>query len=146
MLESAPVSSQAVLAGALKTAGMGVTQATLSRDLKELGVVKGREGYQLPDTPSSAGTKETGVLSQHTLAVRAANGLVVVRTTPGSAQVVALDIDRLPPSGVAGTVAGDDTVLVAVFPDVDVDHVVESLQARAALGNAGDDASVGSGL
>ena len=123
---------------ALEHRGIEVTQATLSRDLREMGVVKTTSGYRLPEdlvAPlSPADTKPaSSVIPQHVLDVTGAAGLVVLRTTPGSAGVVALELDRQPPEGVVGTVAGDDTVFVAVAERSAVARVAESLRRSVGL-------------
>lgn len=96
--------------------GIHVTQATLSRDLKELGMLKTPHGYALP--PAAA---EPGALPPHSLPhllrefvrdVRPALNLLVLKTGPGSAQPVAAALDSQQWSEVVGTVAGDDTILI----------------------------------
>jgi transcriptional regulator of arginine metabolism len=116
--------SQEALLAELAAQGLHAAQGTLSRDLRELGAMKGHDGYRLagstpePAPASSEGpagrVRPAGVLARHVVSVRPAQALVVVRTTPGGAGVVALELDRHPPQGLAGTVAGDDTVLAAV--------------------------------
>lgn len=107
------VRSQTGLREGLSALGVEVTQATLSRDLRELGVRKGPDGWEVPGRP--VGQPESGrrPLRQFALAVSAGGTIVVVKTGPGQAQVVALDLDRFPPTGVLGTLAGDDTVFIA---------------------------------
>ena len=104
-----------------RLAGMGfvVTQATLSRDIKELGLVKraadgayqgaaGAEGT----SSASAAVALSRALGEFLLAVDAAQNLVVAKTGPGQAQILALAIDRAQLTDVVGTIAGDDTILV----------------------------------
>lgn len=124
LLAGGPVATQDALLAALAEAGVRTTQATLSRDLREMGVVKGAAGYVLPDAGSPRGwspvpgVASTGalerVLKAYLVSVAAGVGQVVCKTAPGHAQVVALELDRTPPAGVLGTVGGDDTVFVAV--------------------------------
>lgn len=131
VLASGPVVSQDALAAELQERGIGATQATLSRDLRELGVLKGPGGYVLPAAVAigSAGGLASGarathasigsasvlrVVQRYVRTVRAGVGQVVLKTNPGEAQLVALEMDRFPPIGVIGTLAGDDTVFVAV--------------------------------
>ncbi|MGP1311121.1 MAG: hypothetical protein ACTS27_13075, partial [Phycisphaerales bacterium] len=114
------------LAAELARSGIEVTQATLSRDLRELGVLKGPAGYVLPGgvqveavaEPTSAATIASEavrrVVRRYVRTVRCGVGQVVIKTDPGHAQVVALELDRFPPAGVIGTVGGDDTIFVAV--------------------------------
>ena len=109
------VKSQAELQQRLADAGLEVNQATLSRDLRLLGVMKGKDGYELPAVPALA----PGVAHQslwhavHTWLVSAptAQNLVVLRTPAGGAQALGLAIDHAELPGVVGTIAGDDTVL-----------------------------------
>jgi transcriptional regulator of arginine metabolism len=118
LLERERVRSQAELRRHLQQAGIAVTQATLSRDLHELGVVKGGQGYELPPTPPAATERPDVGLAARTwlLDARAAQNLVVLRTPPGGAQPLAFALDRASTPGadeaVLGTIAGDDTVLV----------------------------------
>ncbi len=113
------VRSQGHLRSLLRRRGFAVAQPTLSRDVKDLGLARTPTGYAAPPEPSRfvpAGRRAEAldrVLSQDAVAVQAAGSLVVVRTLPGGAHTVArvLDEARLP--GVAGTLAGDDTVFVA---------------------------------
>ena len=115
MLEKGRVKSQAELQEQLAVAGFEVNQATLSRDLRDLGVVKGKDGYELPTVPSMAPHAAHQSLwhAVHTwlLGATAAQNLVVMRTPAGGAQALGLAIDHAELPGVVGTIAGDDTVL-----------------------------------
>jgi transcriptional regulator of arginine metabolism len=119
VIQRAPVRSQEQLRRSMRGAGFNVTQATLSRDIRELGLVKGGAdgAYQLP--PSR--TQPNGHAAQSLLHRAAAEyltrvdrvqQLVLLRTGPGQAQLLGVAIDgaRLPE--VVGTLAGDDTILV----------------------------------
>jgi transcriptional regulator of arginine metabolism len=119
LLERGPVASQDELQRALRKRGLRVGQATLSRDIHELGLVKTAEGYALPAGESAAEPALPPVsrlVREFVLEVRPAQNLLVVKTTVGSAQPVtaALDAEHWPE--VVGTVAGDDTILI-VSPD-----------------------------
>jgi len=116
----APVRSQDELAERLLAVGIRVTQATLSRDLEELGAVRlrGPDGalvYALPPEDEQL-TSATEALARTAadllLSAEASGNLVVARTPPGAAQLLASMIDRAGLDTVLGTVAGDDTVLV----------------------------------
>jgi transcriptional regulator of arginine metabolism len=143
-----PVHSQDELAGRLADAGIRVTQATLSRDLEELGAVRlrGPEGslvYALPGTDVAAGPVENGQVAEGPLAgapaalartaselllsAEASGNLVVVKTPPGAAQLLASNIDRSGLSTVLGTVAGDDTVLIVTRDPVGGDVMAAAL-------------------
>ena len=126
LLDRVPVASQAALAQLLGTDGFVVTQATLSRDLDELGAVKvpttaGELVYAVPgeggDTraqpPVSDSVARLARVAQEVLVSADSSGnLVVLRTPPGGAQYLASMIDRSDWPEVIGTVAGDDTVLL----------------------------------
>ena len=129
LLSRRPVRSQPELARLLAEEGVEVTQATLSRDLDELGALKlraedgslvyalpGEGGSRIP--PARLGTGETPaarlrrVAAELLVSAEASGNLVVVRTPPGAAQFLALAIDHADWESVLGTVAGDDTILV----------------------------------
>jgi transcriptional regulator of arginine metabolism len=114
------VRSQEQLRRQLRTAGYDVTQATLSRDVRELGLVKAEGAYQPPGAPMPNGHSSkvlfNRAVAEYLTRVDQVQQLVVLRTGPGQAQLlgVALDGARLPE--VVGTIAGDDTILV-IAPD-----------------------------
>ena len=112
-------SSQEDLARALARAGTSVTQATLSRDLRNLGVIKrpaadGKPVYELPGPAVEALDRQRQLLDLRAFVneVRVAQNLLVVRTPPGHANGVGRALDLAEIDGIVGTVAGDDTVLV----------------------------------
>lgn len=121
MLSAGPVRSQEELRAMLESAGVAATQGTLSRDLHELGVVKGASGYTLPASPSN-GVRTTDLgraLETHLLSSDFAGNIVVLKTEPGHAGLLASEVDRASLSGVVGSLAGDDTVfLTARTPKV----------------------------
>jgi transcriptional regulator of arginine metabolism len=113
------IRSQEQLRARLKARGYDVTQATLSRDLKDLGLLKrSADGaYQQPGgepatPPVSAGVALQRALAEYASGVDCVQQLVVVRTGAGQAQPLALAIDRARLREVVGTLAGDDTILV----------------------------------
>jgi len=119
LLSGQRFSSQEALARALARSGVNVTQATLSRDLRSLGVAKradpsGKPVYELPGPAVETLDRERRLLDLRAFVnqVRVAQNLVVVRTPPGHANGVARAIDLTDFEGLVGTVAGDDTVLV----------------------------------
>jgi transcriptional regulator of arginine metabolism len=132
ILRRQPVRSQAELAALLVVEGMPVTQATLSRDLEELGAVKIRmpdgggayvlpeETEGLPQAPSAATApaRLVRILEDLLVSVDSSGPLAVVRTPPGAAQYLASALDRAGLPDVVGSVAGDDTVLVVAREDV----------------------------
>lgn len=120
LLESEVVSSQPQLVRLLDQSGIEATQATVSRDLVELGAVKvrlpgGERAFVLPALPAEQIAPVDHlrrVLSEWVVEVASSVNLVVLRTPPGCAHVVAAALDRSGHDGMLGTVAGDDTVLV----------------------------------
>jgi transcriptional regulator of arginine metabolism len=117
ILRRRDVGSQADLAELLRAAGERVTQATLSRDLEELGAYKvrlpdGGAAYRVPEDPPSNGDWLQRMLSEFVLEIEHSGNLVVVKTPPGGASPVARALDSASVPGVIGTVAGDDTILV----------------------------------
>ncbi len=120
LLAGQAVGNQAQLVELLAAEGVEATQATVSRDLLDLGVVKvrlpgGGSAYALPELPAQQVAPEDHlrrVLGEWVVEVAWSGNLVVLRTPPGSAHVVGSALDRSGLDGVLGTVAGDDTVLV----------------------------------
>jgi transcriptional regulator of arginine metabolism len=109
LLEASPASDQSVLLARLAAAGHDLTQSTLSRRLKRLGVQKVQGRYRRME-PSAQ------TLPEVTLTEVPPN-LLVLRTAPGFAQALGLSLDADPVPGQMGTIAGDDTVFVAVLPE-----------------------------
>jgi transcriptional regulator of arginine metabolism len=96
--------------------GIQVTQATVSRDIEELGLVKTRSGYRLPDAaepPAPVQPTLQVILKEFLRDARQASNLVLLKTHPGNAHSVAAALDAQDWPEVVGTVAGDDTVFVA---------------------------------
>ena len=120
ILETHAVTSQAQLVELLAGEGVVATQATISRDLVDLGAVKvrvagGETVYAVPEQPEARVAPEDHlrrVLGEWVVEVGHSLNLVVLRTPPGSAHVVGSALDRSGMADVVGTVAGDDTVLV----------------------------------
>lgn len=103
--------TQEELGRELSQLGIRTTQVTLSRDMRELGLVKTGDGYRQLAVETS-GPDLADVANEYLLDVRVAQNLVVLRTSPGNANSLAIAIDKLNLDDVAGTIAGDDTVLV----------------------------------
>lgn len=115
LIRHRPIHTQEELARELKRLGISTTQVTLSRDIRELGLVKTPQGYrQLSPQPGGPGFAQLAAEFLHD--VRTAQHLVVLKTSPGHANTVAVALDREDWPEVVGTVAGDDTILV-VAPD-----------------------------
>ncbi len=122
LLEQHAVSSQAQLVELLAADGVAATQATVSRDLEDLGAVKvrvpgGDTVYAIPEVAHDRVAPEDHlrrVMGEWVVEVAHSGNLVVLRTPPGSAHVVGSALDRSGLDDVIGTVAGDDTILVVV--------------------------------
>jgi len=127
------VGSQAVLAEELKRAGIEVTQATLSRDIAELALVKAKDGYLRPEDARGNRSQvldPVGTLRRLVLKVDEAMNLVVVRVSPGSAELVGVILDDGSHDQIVGTLAGDDTVLVVCRDPQDALFVKAELLSR----------------
>ncbi len=126
LVGSAAIGNQDELRRLLLKRGFDVTQATLSRDIHELHLYKGPRGYALPNGNDGRDEEDeddqfhpsvASVLTSFALRVRQAMNQLVLATTNGCAQPVALSIDNAEWPEVVGTIAGDDTVLV-ICPDI----------------------------
>jgi transcriptional regulator of arginine metabolism len=116
LLRNEEVETQNDLRRKLKRRGIHVTQATVSRDIEELGLVKTRTGYRLPDAVGPIASLEPTlaiVLKEFLSETRLAANLVILKTRPGNAHSVAAALDANPWEEVIGTIAGDDTIFVA---------------------------------
>lgn len=126
------ISSQSEAVDALKSLGFDVTQATVSRDLDELGAVKVREGgrvrYAVLDTASGYGASLSQVLRQFVIERAMSGNMLVLRTPPGHANAVATAVDRAQLEGILGTVAGDDTIFIVCDENYGGTRVLEVLQ------------------
>ena len=126
LLRSGALASQEEVTERLSAAGFSVTQATVSRDLDQMGAVKVKKGgalrYMLPDEigDSDWAAQRLGrVLAQWVLSIEPAGPLLVLRTPPGSAHIVGVAFDQAKLEEVAGTICGDDTLFVAVRDGAD---------------------------
>lgn len=121
LIREGTAASQENLAGRLGDLGFAVTQATVSRDLEQLGAVKvrrdGRLLYALPDqlAPASLGSDRlAAVIRDWVRTIDVAGNLVVLKTPPGSAHLVGVALDESALDDVVGTICGDDTLFVAI--------------------------------
>jgi transcriptional regulator of arginine metabolism len=114
------VHTQQEIARALARRGVRATQATISRDIQELGLVRAGSGYR-----SSA-----ALVSELVLSIELVEPMAVIRTPPGTANLVARRIDEAALAGVAGTVAGDDTI-IAVLRNRGAGRALKELLAHA---------------
>lgn len=126
-----PLPSQQELRKLLSRRGFEVTQATLSRDLNELRVVKTPDGYVLPngEAPAEPLPAVSRVVREFVREVRRAQNLLVVKTVAGSAQSVAVAVDGEAWEEIVGTVAGDDTLLIITSDNKSAKALQERLEA-----------------
>ncbi len=141
LLAAGTVRSQRALQVALAERGAEVNQATISRDLATLGVVRGSRGggpaYLLPDDVAeapalAAAARLRRLLTDLPLDVDAAPPFLVLRTTPGAANAIASSLDLARHADVVGTVAGDDTIFVACRGRAGIARVRDYLTALRA--------------
>ena len=125
LIRSKQIATQEELATELKGLGIAATQVTLSRDIRDLRLVKTREGYRELNTEESR-PQFSMLASEFLHDVRCAQNLVVLKTAPGHANSVAVALDNEEWPEVVGTVAGDDTILVIV-PD---SRIAEAVYAK----------------
>jgi transcriptional regulator of arginine metabolism len=140
-LETEDVSSQVQLVELLAADGIAATQATVSRDLDDLGAIKVRARggvtvYAVPELPKDQvppADHLRRVLGDWVVEVAHSHNLVVLRTPPGSAHVVASALDRSSLPEVLGTVAGDDTLIIVADEDVPGSTLADQLRELAGL-------------
>jgi transcriptional regulator of arginine metabolism len=136
LLAQGDIPNQERLAELLRSRGLQVTQATLSRDLHELGVVKGNAGYSLPNQPNGHAHDAASLeraLKEFLIRGDTGGNLAVLHTGPGSAPLLALEIDKASMKPVLGTVAGDDTVFVATRSPRDAGKLLTRFKELAGL-------------
>jgi transcriptional regulator of arginine metabolism len=118
LIRSGTLSNQEELVERLSALGFAATQATISRDLEQIGAVKVRRAGQLSyaladDVRKSAGPRLAAVLRDFVRSIDTAGNLVVVKSPPGSAHMIGVALDRSDFREIVGTICGDDTVFVA---------------------------------
>jgi len=141
MLANQAVASQEQLVGLLADDGIESTQATVSRDLDDLGAVKvrvpgGESVYAIPEHPADRVVpmdQLRRVMGEWVVEVESSSNLVVLRTPPGSAHVVASALDRTGIEGSIGTVAGDDTLMVVAAEGTAGSDLAATLRNLAGL-------------
>lgn len=141
LIATNPVASQPQLVDLLAADGISATQATVSRDLDDLGAVKvrvpgGDTVYAIPEYEPARIAPEDHlrrVMGEWVAEVRSSGGLVVLRTPPGCAHVVASALDRSNLTGLLGTVAGDDTLLCVADEDLGGPALAAALRELAGL-------------
>ena len=132
VLERSSVSSQEDLQRALRKRGLKVGQATLSRDIHELGLIKTGAGYVLPGGAEPALPPVSRLVREFVLEVKAAQNLLVIKTTVGSAQPVAAALDGQDWEEAIGTIAGDDTILMVCSDNRGAKVLAERIQEMLA--------------
>ena len=123
LIRSKGISTQEELSQELKSQGIAATQVTLSRDIRDLRLVKTREGYQ-EMAEEEKGPAFPLLAAEFVLDVRTAQNLVVLKTAPGHANSVAVALDQEEWPEVVGTIAGDDTMLI-IAPDRETAEVIQ---------------------
>jgi transcriptional regulator of arginine metabolism len=128
LIRTKKINTQDELARELREQGIETTQVTLSRDIREMGLVKTADGYReiLPDP---TGPSLAQVMAEYLLDVRLAQNLVILKTSTGSANSLAVALDQEDWAEVAGTVAGDDTVFIACWDNQRAKTVQERLMS-----------------
>ncbi len=134
LLATASVSNQDDLRRKLATKGFHVTQATLSRDIRDLKLMKGPTGYALPASVDEDDDMPLieDLLENFGLEVRRAQNLLVLLTTTGGAQPVAAGLDYEEWIEVVGTIAGDNTVLIICADNAQAETVATRMEAYIA--------------
>ena len=139
LVEQRPIRTQQELAGALRERGFRTTQATISRDVAELGLIKagrsGTQAYAIPprlrEADTSGEDRIRTLLRDMPVEMRDAGTMLVLKTLPGSAHPLAAALDRARWPEVVGSIAGDDTVFVAFADRGSMGRVRRRLQGLA---------------
>lgn len=134
------IQSQEELLQLLKVEGLEATQATLSRDLAEMGVIRQNTSdgirYELPETPTETSRLQI-LLSYEVTSIQANESLVVIKTLPGRAQGVAELVDALKHPNILATIAGDNTIFVAPTSAKHTKQITKELRDFIALTEGG---------
>lgn len=134
IIKSEEVYTQEELTEKLSEFGFKTTQATVSRDIKELGLIKvtGKSGKSCyadtPKVPDHVLNKYGKILSETVISVKSAQNLIIVNTLSGCAGAAAEVIDKVPYSEILGTIAGDNTILLIVDSEEHVQYIKDMLQ------------------
>jgi transcriptional regulator of arginine metabolism len=133
LIENGNVASQEDLRRGLVRHGQKVTQATLSRDIHELGIVKTANGYARADVNAEAALPAAErLVREFVLSVREAQNQLVIKTSVGSAQPVAAALDAEGWEEMLGTIAGDDTILIICETNGDAERVAGRIREMLA--------------
>ena len=138
IIESQVIETQDDLAQALRNSGIDVTQATVSRDIKELMLIKiptgdGRSRYAYPMEKNIifSKTRMTRMFQDAVIGMNFSENIIVIKTLPGTANAVASTLDHAKWPEIIGTVAGDDNILVVVKPIEAVPEILKKLELLA---------------
>lgn len=131
ILESGKNSTQEDLRDMLEAKGHDVNQSTISRDLKKIGAIKGvdhkgRTTYRLSDIAPENFVAQS--LADLILSINHNDSMIVIQTTPGSASLVARQLDMNRPADILGTIAGDDTIFVAPSRDFTIKQTINAIR------------------
>ena len=126
LIEIYEISTQEALIEKLKESGYNATQTTISRDIRQLKLIKGPTGrgtykYVAPTPKKDAAPVHNSALTDAIISIEAAQNIVIVKTLAGMANAIAVGIDTMKVAGLVGSVAGDDTILL-VFKTTEVAH------------------------
>lgn len=133
LVQKNSIETQEELADLLTQAGYTVTQATISRDIRELKLTKvptedGRQKYSvLQNQPSGLNEKFVRVFRDAFLSMEQAQNILVIKTVSGMAMAAAAALDALPVDGIVGSIAGDDTIMCAIRTEQETPKVMEAL-------------------
>lgn len=134
LISKKEVETQEELAEGLKAMGIDVTQATISRDIKELRLVKvmaksGKYKYAtIGQSQEGVTDRLNKIFENSVVSIDNAMNIVIIKTIPGAAQICASAIDYMGVDNIVGTLAGDDTVFVAIRSLEDIDYVLEEFK------------------
>ena len=133
LIENFEIETQEDLSNYLKRAGIDITQATISRDIKELRLVKvlsknGKYKYALMEDNKEGTTERLiKIFKSSVIDFNVAENIIIIKTLPGAAQVCASAIDTAKIGGIAGSIAGNDTIFVAIEKEEKTDYVLKIL-------------------
>ncbi len=133
LVQEKDIETQEELTALLNQAGFSVTQATVSRDIRKLGLIKrptqrGRMKYMIPSGEENLTKRQLDILKASVLSMETAMNLLVIKTSSGMAMAAAAAFDDLKLPEVVGAVAGDDTILVATKTQKDAEVLKNHLQ------------------
>lgn len=134
IIQSCEIETQEELAEQLGKAGFNVTQATVSRDIKQLNLkkistVSGKQCYSASgSTESVRGERLVNILKAGFVSMEAAQNILVIKTVSGMAMAVAAAIDAIPLPGMLGSIAGDDTIMCAIRSTDDTGEVMKAIE------------------